>query len=82
MGDGLEVNFGFAAAGDAVQENDARFFGGDFLAHDGEGGGLAGVGQARLGLGDGSVLVRVAVLGAGFDGDELALGEGRSRRRS
>jgi len=42
--DGAKIDFGFAAAGDAVQENDARFFSRDFFLDDFQRGGLFGVG--------------------------------------
>ncbi len=80
--DGLQINFRLAAAGHAVEQDHARFFRGDFSAHDFQRGGLVRVERPRRRFRHGRVQVGVAVLRARLDDDELALGQAVPRRRA
>ena len=73
--DGLEVDLGLAAAGDAVQQHDARLGRGDFLGDHFQRRLLFGVRLMRGRLGHGRMEERVAVLRLRLDRDEVAFGQ-------
>ena len=58
-----------------MEQHHTRFLGGDFLPHHGESGELLRVHRVRRRLGHGRVEIGIAVLGAGLDRDEVALGQ-------
>jgi len=82
MVDGLEIDLRLAAAGDAVQQDHARFFRGNFLPHHGERHDLFRVHLVRHGLHDRRMEKRIAVLGAARDGNQIALRQPAPRRRA